>query len=373
MKSLLETLARQGDISGLSYGFARFIAEQSRSDLDGLLAYSAALVSENNQRGDVCVELEQYIDQPLFESKFMPQEKLPVGKALKQWRPGLLKSPCVGEPGDETPLILENQRLYLNRYWYYEHRVAEMLSLRIKTRPDIDPSLARQLDLLFPDNHQQKFIDEQKLAVSLAASQQFVVISGGPGTGKTSTLVKILALLLSQQGDMRIKLAAPTGKAAARMMASIQLRTDDLSLGPETGDLMPQQATTIHRLLGYRWRQFQYNSDNPLALDCLVIDEASMIDLTLMYRLLDALPAQARIILLGDRDQLASVAAGNVLGDITGHGQDIGYSHKQAERLSRLNNISRSPSRPLPFIGCCVTGGGNFNITVTIHWLSTAS
>ncbi len=338
MKHLLETLVRQGDISGLSYGFARFIAEQSACEFDSLLAYSAALVSESNQNGDVCVDLQQYIDQPLFDSEYLVPGQLPVGQSLEQWQQVLLESPCVGNPGEEAPLILENQRLYLNRYWYYESRVAEMITRRLESRPEINPKLSQKLDLLFPDSPQKTSPDEQKLAVALAASHRFVVISGGPGTGKTSTVIKILAVLLGQQSDLRIKLAAPTGKAAARMMESIQLRIEDYFIEPDIRKLIPRQACTIHRLLGYGHRSFQYNNSNPLALDCLVIDEASMIDLTLMYRLLEALPEHARIILLGDRDQLASVAAGNVLGDITGHGQDIGYSPSQAAQLASLTD-----------------------------------
>ncbi len=345
MKSLLETLARQGDISGLSYGFARFIAEQSNCDVDSLLALSAALVSESNQRGDVCVELEQYTDQPLFCTERVSVETLPTGGELQQWQQSLLRSPCVGVAGEENPLILDNRRLYLNRYWYYENQVAEMITMRLQASPSFDSSLSQQLEILFPDFGKQATVDEQKLAVALAASRRFVVISGGPGTGKTSTVIKILAILLGQQDDMRIRLAAPTGKAAARMMESIQHRINDHSLEPEIKKLMPQQASTIHRLLGYRNQRFQYCSSNPLALDCLVIDEASMIDLPLMYHLLDALPGQARIILLGDRDQLASVAAGNVLGDITGHGRSIGYSQSQATRLAALID---TPAQGIP-------------------------
>ena len=166
--------------------------------------------------------------------------------------------------------------------------------------------------------------------------RRFVVISGGPGTGKTTTVIKILALLLSQQPDLRIKLAAPTGKAAARLMQAIQSGKDDAIIDSSLKDLIPQQASTIHRLLGYSNNRFRHSASNPLALDCLVIDEASMLDLTLTYRILEALPAQARIILLGDRDQLASVAAGNVLGDITGHGHSIGYSASQRQALAAV-------------------------------------
>ena len=351
--SLLKRLVNQGDISALSYFFAEFIAEQSADKMDSLLSYSAALVSENNQSGDVCIDMNQYLDRPLFSSERVSRQDMPHGIDLEQWRRCLLDSPCVGTPGEATPLILEQHRLYLNRYWQYESRIADAITSRLLLLPDIDvPGLAQQLKRLFPHSHEQQAPDPQMLAVALAASRPFVAISGGPGTGKTTTVIKVLAMLLTQQPEMRIKLAAPTGKAAARMMESIRRRIDDNLLDPETRELMPQQASTIHRLLGYRNHRFHHSSQNPLVVDCLVIDEASMLDLTLAYRLFDALPAQARIILLGDRDQLASVAAGNVLGDITGHGQAIGYSDLLVDHLASLldkpaDKIPRATS-PLP-------------------------
>ena len=135
---------------------------------------------------------------------------------------------------------------------------------------------------------------------------------------------------------MRIALAAPTGKAAAKMSESIQTGIKSSLISPDVRQLIPNQASTIHRLLGYHQQGFRYSKQHQLPLDCVVIDEASMIDLTLMYRLLDALPPQARIILLGDRDQLASVAAGNVLGDITGNRTDVHYSVEQNHRLQAI-------------------------------------
>ncbi len=339
MKSLLNLLARQGDISPLSYFFARFIAEQSASTEDDLLAYSAALVSESNQAGDVCIDMNAFVGQPLFSSESIPRQELPYGIDLDQWCRCLLESPCVGSTGEVKPLILEDHRLYLNRYWLYETRVAEMISSRLLPLPVIDANeLSQHLTQLFPDCQDHQQLDAQMLAVALAANRSFVAISGGPGTGKTTTVIKVLALLLLQQPDIRIQLAAPTGKAAMRMIESIHERIDESHLPPQVRNLIPQQASTIHRLLGYRNHRFYHSSSNPLALDCLVIDEASMLDLTLAYRLFDALPARARIILLGDRDQLASVAAGNVLGDITGHGQEIGYSDVLVDQLaSQLN------------------------------------
>jgi len=348
MKSLLKILVDNGDISPLSYFFASFIAEHSAVTSDSLLAYSAALVSQNNQNGDVCVVLEDYLGRPLFTSGHVSPEDMPRGLDVKQWRQALLESTCTGSPGDETPLILDDDRLYLNRYWHYESRVAHLISSRLQPLPDNNLDiLSSQLALLFPEPTSQHSLNSQALGVALAAIRRFVVISGGPGTGKTTTVVKILALLLSQHPSMRIKLAAPTGKAAARMMESIQVCKTNSHIDPAIRELIPQQASTIHRLLGYSNNRFQHSANNPLAVDCLVIDEASMLDLTLTFRLLDALPEQARVILLGDRDQLASVAAGNVLGDITGHGREVGYSSLTRKELA---NILVCPEQNLPQI-----------------------
>ncbi len=189
----------------------------------------------------------------------------------------------------------------------------------LKRESQIQPEQTMaEADKLF-ESHQEIDQDQKNAAVA-AVGKPFSVISGGPGSGKTSTVIRILALLLAKNPDYRIMLAAPTGKAAARMMDSIRQRIDQLDIDVSIKSSIPVEARTIHRLLGYRQQRFSYNEQQRLPVDCVVIDEASMIDLKLMYQLLTALPDNAQLILLGDRDQLASVAAGNVLGDITGHG-----------------------------------------------------
>jgi exodeoxyribonuclease V alpha subunit len=172
---------------------------------------------------------------------------------------------------------------------------------------------------LFPTRHAGS-VDWQKLAAATAVLRSLSVISGGPGTGKTTTVAKILALLRRQPGGntLRIALAAPTGKAAARMQQSIrQVKAGNRWESILIADI-PEQASTLHRLLGFRpgENRFRHHRDNPLPVDVLILDEASMIDVALMAKVLDALPVTARLILLGDKDQLASVEAGAVLGDI---------------------------------------------------------
>lgn len=315
MNPSLRTLAQQGVISALSRYFGEFIAAQGEEPDNSLLAYTAALVSEANQRGDVCIDLHSFESQALFEMPMAEYNQAPCAPDLADWREQLLASPVVGIPGSIRPLILEENRLYLYRYWYYESRVAESIVNRCGAAELADPSkLTSSLDNLYPDDAFQ----QQKLAVETALANRFALICGGPGTGKTTTVINILRTLLEQQPELRIALAAPTGKAATRLIDSIS-RHRIAS--------MPESATTLHRLLGYGRRGARYNRRHPLPFDCIVVDEASMIDLTLMHHLLEALPEHSRMILLGDRDQLASVAAGSVLADITGRGLNAPSSH----------------------------------------------
>ncbi|MDH3217985.1 MAG: exodeoxyribonuclease V subunit alpha [Gammaproteobacteria bacterium] len=322
MNSLLYRLAGHGDISWLSYYFAELITKQAGVGVDDLLGLGAALVCEANQAGDVCIDLDAFNGQPLFVSARLDEAELPRGPDSPGWRAHLTAFDIVGAPGDAAPLIVEGNRLYLNRYWYYENRVAEIIVDRLQI-DDASTSgfVSDHVNRLFNGSDEQD--RDQKLAVTMAATKQFSVISGGPGTGKTTTVIRILSTLISAQPEIRIALAAPTGKAAARMMESITNRIDDLDISDDLRRAIPTRASTIHRLLGYGHRSFRYHREHRIPIDCVVIDEASMIDLGLMFHLLDALPDHARIVLLGDRDQLASVSAGNVLGDITGHGVSI--------------------------------------------------
>ncbi|MGD9009002.1 MAG: exodeoxyribonuclease V subunit alpha, partial [Desulfobacteraceae bacterium] len=196
---------------------------------------------------------------------------------------------------------------------------------RLQIEPDLPKDLARHLDQLFGPlrsaREQAKTdVHWQSVAAAIAAKSAFSVISGGPGTGKTTTVVQLLGLLqtiaLEREDRLRICLAAPTGKAAARLTASIG---DAVDMLPEAvRGTIPTDVTTLHRLLGSRpdTRHFFHDANNPLHVDLLVVDEASMIDLEMMAAVLSALPAEARLVLIGDKDQLASVEAGSVLGDL---------------------------------------------------------
>jgi exodeoxyribonuclease V alpha subunit len=234
----------------------------------------------------------------------------------------LLSTKVVGRPGEWKPLILDHAgRLYLQRYWQYEHQLAAAIRQRLGgTSPQIDEdALQRGLDAWF-----DPFPSEQRAAAHTAITSNVSVITGGPGTGKTRTIAGILALLYAQArtagSDTQIALAAPTGKAAARMTESIRhaLQQFPEAFLQPTSASTETEAVTLHRLLGITPDSPipRFDARHPLPVSTVIVDEASMIDLALMAKLFAAVPTTARIILLGDKDQLASVEAGHVLGDI---------------------------------------------------------
>jgi len=332
MSHELEALVREGVLPPLAAHFARFVAAEAKLEEDHWAVRAAALVSARNLEGDVCVDLAGYAGRPLFPQ--WQADDAWIGPPLESWLAGLRAAPCVGEPGREELLILDGTRLYLARHWRDERQVAGAVLSRLEALPP-SPDLEGLLDRLFPPTGET---DWQKVAAAMAVTRRFAVISGGPGTGKTTTVIKILALLLSLEPDLRIRLAAPTGKAAARLSESIRWGKKGLEdrVEASVAAAIPEQAVTVHRLLGVSRGRFIHDADNPLPLDCLVLDEASMVDQTLMARLTEALPPESRLILLGDRDQLASVDAGSVLGDLTGHGLEIRYSDGLAAMLETV-------------------------------------
>ncbi len=238
----------------------------------------------------------------------------------------------------QQPLVLAGQRLYLARYYFYEQDVLAQLEQRLSSPLQVDDSaLAEVLNALFPTLPAGQ-TDWQKVAAATACLQRFTVITGGPGTGKTTTVTRLLSALLSTQPELSIALAAPTGKAAARMPESI--RNAKLKGALPYAEQIPDDSFTLHRLLGWTPNGFRYNAQRHLPFDCVVVDEASMVDLPMMHHLLMALAPHTRLILLGDRDQLASVEAGSVLADLCDAGVEHGPDTAFAARLSALTGYS---------------------------------
>lgn len=244
----------------------------------------------------------------------------------------LLDSNMVGRPGDFRPLILDgNGYLYLHRYWKYEHELAIRLLSMVEDTPPLDGELlASGVARLFASGEDKT--DWQRVAALAAVRSRFCVISGGPGTGKTTTVKKIISLVAEQaKGErFRIALAAPTGKAAARLREALLAGGNGADPADSPYRHFPGEVHTIHRLLGTipGSARFRHNAANPLPYELVLVDEASMVPLPMMAKLVAALPPGARLILLGDRDQLASVEPGAVLGEICGNSNNSEFSRK---------------------------------------------
>lgn len=335
--SLLQDAVQHKLLRPLDAQFAMMVADENQPGV--MLA--AALVSRDAGEGHVCLPLSRLVpdDSLTGMAKETQQRLFAAAGDTGTWQEQLRASPAVSE-GEATPLILCDQRLYLNRMWHNEQAVARFLSQANVPLVQNEAQLTQILGVLFPKSTE---VDWQKIAAAVALTRRIAVIFGGPGTGKTTTVAKLLAALVQMAGEnrCRIRLAAPTGKAAARLSESLAGALQQLTLSDAQKAMLPTEAGTLHRLLGAQpgSQRMRYHADNPLHLDVLVVDEASMIDLSMMARLIDALPPHGRVIFLGDRDQLASVEGGAVLGDICAW-VSAGYTPARAAQLSRLTDAA---------------------------------
>jgi exodeoxyribonuclease V alpha subunit len=350
--ALLRRWADAGLLRRLDAALASFVAGQDAQAEPALLV-AAALLAQMEGRGHSCLPLAPLAGSP-NEVLAWPAEALPAQQALWQmlparlsgWVAALSASPVVRTVGDAghgggedrgQPLVLAGADgpaplLYLRRYWDYERAVAvhviQRTAPQAAAEQPLDEALARRwLDRLFPPAPDSGAVDWQKLACALALRGRLSVITGGPGTGKTYTAARLLALLFAtapDAGQLRVALAAPTGKAAARLKQSIDAALLQLQASMAGEIDLPAlvqrmgAARTLHSMLGARpdTRHWGFHAGRQLDVDVLIVDEASMVHLEMMAALLEALPAGARLVLLGDKDQLASVEAGAVLGDL---------------------------------------------------------
>ncbi|WP_379770369.1 exodeoxyribonuclease V subunit alpha [Massilia aerilata] len=346
----VERLTEAGELRRLSGAFARFMA--SLGPAPGPLLLASLVLSELEGRGHSCLLLADLaadtaglLGLPAEEWTELAAAIKPLPKNAKAWITQLGGCEQVWRVGDldyGQPLVLDGDgddgRLYLRRYWRDETVVATSVRERAGKHQPVDVPVVREwLDRLFASQRAAEKPDWQKLACAIALRGRMAIITGGPGTGKTYTVARLLALLFATSRDaarQRIALAAPTGKAAARLKQSIDKALNELA--DKVGDQLPLReltarmgaARTLHSLLGARpdSRAFAHHRGNPLDVDVLIVDEASMVHLEMMASLLDALPPGATLILLGDKDQLASVEAGAVLGDLCADAQAGNYN-----------------------------------------------
>jgi len=352
--------ARTAPEDSLAAAFAQHVARWAQAEGASLAARqlvqrAARAVSKATSDGHSCLHLDELMQIP-DSATATPPDNVTL-------RAALLASKVIGtaDAPAALPLILDDDRLYLHRYFDYECRLAASLAARsaeggsawrgrvasggessgeraeLATADTLPTHVVALLDRLFTTNaHEPGAPDWQKLAAITALLGRLTIISGGPGTGKTTTVVNLLACLLEANPGCRIALTAPTGKAAARLTEVILQRAGHL---PDTlRARLPTESFTIHRLLGLMPHgEFRHHAGNPLPIDVLVVDEASMLDLALAVHLIEAVPLGARIILLGDKDQLAAVESGAVFANLSAQPT---FSPQRIETLSRLGGIA---------------------------------
>lgn len=320
----------------------------------------AAWCSQQYGNGHICLAIEDTVSNP---DLLLAESQAKQHQAITWWRSRTAADlnaalqastlvDCDGQAEGATPLVLDQGRLYLRRNWRDEVDVAESLRARLTLPPASaqhlgEPQhLAEHLDTLFPGT---TGLDWQRAACALATRSALTLITGGPGTGKTTTVVRLLALLqtpaVSAQRPLRIRLAAPTGKAAARLTEAISKAIDALPADEAVRAAIPRSVTTLHKLLGRRpdSRRFRHHAGNPLHADLVVVDEASMIDLDMMASLLRALTPRTRLVLIGDKDQLASVEAGAVMGDLCLGAAEPGYRQETVDWLQAHAHLDIRP------------------------------
>tara|TARA_R110002124_G_scaffold286453_1_gene467392 strand:- start:4224 stop:5924 length:1701 start_codon:yes stop_codon:yes gene_type:complete len=323
----LETLKQEGEIGLFELQFAKFITGFEPNPTKNLL-YISTIAVHDQLAGNICTDLKQIKNSTL--AKRLGIHSIELDSLTKE----LQNFECVGGSGDYKPFILDKEKLYLHKYWTFENELIQWLKSRTLQLPSSMPQ--DKFEFIHSMFNSEEEVNFQKVAVFLSILRSFVIISGGPGTGKTFTVNKIITALKHKEEDLKIALAAPTGKAAERLSDSIDQ------------DLISHDPSTLHKLLGARKNgEFKFNKENKLPFDVVIVDEASMLDIRLWLGLIRAIKDSTKLILLGDKDQLASVEAGSILGDIC-YQTDNGFSGGTFEALKNLESeIPASSSRNL--------------------------
>ena len=325
LSKLIEKKLITGADENLAESLCRFAGDLSPEEKP-VLAAAAALLSEWVSSGSICLTEENIVTFTDTNKEALSGIAFPTWEEIKNV---MTKSSCCTlDPENENkPLVLSEDRIYFYKYWLYENslaaKVLDISKDKGKYAKEAD-EIKAVLEKLF-DEDEKKYGSrniEQQQAAETVIENRFSVITGGPGTGKTTTVAKIIAGILSVCEEAEIILAAPTGKAAARMTESLGKETGKMEESNviENAEILERiksiEGSTIHRILDKKFGKPEKNKKNPISADLIIVDEASMIDIAVFSELLDAISGNTSIILLGDKDQLASVDVGNVLADI---------------------------------------------------------
>lgn len=305
----------------------------------------AYLVSKKLSEGHICLQLDAIEE----ERASLPQSYRSLVSPEQLMSEGMIST----DSSDKQPFMLHNNMLYMQRYFQYETMILDRILSFIQNEEEQHEKRmqalsdhAAQIRTIFDSatsNTMEARPNWQLAAAVTAVLNDFTIITGGPGTGKTTTVANILSILFAINPEMRVALAAPTGKAAARMAESLK---KTMSANTEMRErFQGLNPSTIHRLLGYipDSPHFRHNRQNPLNYDLIIVDEASMIDVAMFAKLLDAIGPKTRLILLGDKDQLASVEAGSLFGDLC-QAQGI-LNQFTRQRAEIINSLCGLPSK----------------------------
>ncbi|AUI67171.1 MULTISPECIES: exodeoxyribonuclease V subunit alpha [Glaesserella] len=368
MLALLNELKKENIISELNYQFAKLIDRKQQNlgytlEQQNLAILLSALVSFHVMQGHSCIRLDSHLANNPFGLQgknltrpFYQEILQKIGEISPlAWQETLKEHIAFSQdPEQVAPMLFQYGRVYFYRYWQAENRIAHYLQQAVSSEQYF-ANVAQDREILAQFFEPQSEIDWQKVAVATALNNQFCLISGGPGTGKTRTVAILLAALQQKQlkqglAPLQIALAAPTGKAAARLKESITNSLRELNLPQTLQENIPTSATTIHSLIGITPHSDlpRYHAQNPLHLDLLVVDEASMIDMFVMEKLCNALKPETRLIMLGDKDQLASVEVGNAMAEL-GDLIQFDYSPEHSDYLTQVTGypiFAKTPHVP---------------------------
>ena len=323
--SQLEAFHKKEEITIQELEFARFLYELDTKNHIPVLIGASCLSAHLN--GHICIDIEQSANHPVYGTLLKGTDKQMIYDSLES-------STIVGDGSMLTPLVMDEDQMYLHKFWKFEQELAFWLLAKSQNTKKLPGEIKGYVETLF--GIEEEGPDWQKISVLLSLIKDLVIISGGPGTGKTFTIQKIVdALTFANTEGYSIALAAPTGKAAQRLTESLSLENHDFVEAP----------VTIHKLLGAKGEsgQFRYNEKNPLPFNTVIIDEASMLDITLWIRLIRAIPNESKLIVLGDKNQLASVEAGSILGDVCLYA-DNSFSENICSQVKELSSSGESDS-----------------------------